>query len=73
MQKNGLNNLKRNKMKLINNPHFKASITLLIISIIISLFRLNPETMFIAGMTLFVIAMVGCVYTLLYHLFNKDV
>lgn len=57
-------------MKLINNPHFKASITLLIISIIISLFILNPETMFIAGMTLFVIAMVGGVYTLLYHLFN---
>ena len=57
-------------MKLINNPHFKASITLLIISIIILLFILNPKTMFIAGMTLFVIAMVGGVYTLLYHLFN---
>ena len=57
-------------MKLINNPHFKASITLLIISIIILLFILNPKTMFITGMTLFVIAMVGGVYTLLYHLFN---
>ena len=60
-------------MKLMNNPHFKASIALLIILIIFSLLIINPETMFIIGMTLFVIAMVGCVYTLLYHLFNKDV
>ena len=60
-------------MKLINNPHFKASITLLIVLIIFSFCVINPKTMFIAGMTLFVIAMVGCVYTLLYHLFNKDV
>jgi hypothetical protein len=59
-------------MKLINNPHFKASITLLILLIIFWLTIINPEIMGIFLISLFVITVVGGIYMTLYSLFDED-